>query len=651
MQYGEIAVEKVLGLEMEDDEFARFWTRFDTTGDGRVDYAEFNNRLGSLIHPPAGQLLMNRPETPRIKDWQKKRLSSAIKAKMQNLEKAFKEIDTDGSGAISHPEFIQALRKLGLTKIGNEESYQMMRKHKSKDDESEDMTWEQFKKTMQDYLRLPDLPTDETDPSTGAPSMKMSDAEKILAEKLYGKFTHVQRAFRMFDEDKSGSLDHEEFRMALRAMGVTLSERDFQTLVMQYDKSGDGSISYDEFNARVGPLIHPEAVNRNTLFNAMEAHAGAQSGLHYDPSAKLGLNARDADGNPLSQSARARLIAPRLGITEGEAVIARELNGRFSEVQKAFRTFDADKSGALSPAEFSRALESMGVRLSHHALMTMLEKYDTSGDGVISYDEFNMHVGPLLAKSAANDELLGFTEERADEAAASASASASASARVSSRRPESGRLSARPISAAGKGIVAPASGAEAKPVVPSLTLRSAEPPSPMRVSARGDVSVARSRPSSAMSSGRRSMPGKGGAVYNRKSGFVPTVKHVPSSLGGLRAPEVLASARTGETASLTSIDIGATEDKMRRILGRSWDKVYGEIRAQQKREAGNVISTHRFRDAMAERGVPLTSKEVRALAKRYSTPSSTNSIGSARELDYEALMRSAFGDREASAPE
>ena len=96
-----------------------------------------------------------------------------------------------------------------------------------------------------------------------------------------------------------------------------------------------------------------------------------------------------------------------------------------------------------------------------------------------------------------------------------------------------------------------------------------------------------------------------------------------------------------DATSVGSVDVTETENKMRRILGRSWVNVYKDIRKQQEREASSVISTHRFRDAMAARGVPLTSTEVRALARRYSA-ATPDPDSDGRDLDYAQLMRTTF---------
>jgi len=65
------AVER-MGMNMSGEEFRKLWRRFDSSGDGSISYAEFNNQLGAMISPPCMGLQMNRPETPKMKDWQKK---------------------------------------------------------------------------------------------------------------------------------------------------------------------------------------------------------------------------------------------------------------------------------------------------------------------------------------------------------------------------------------------------------------------------------------------------------------------------------------------------------------------------------------------------------------------------------------------------
>jgi len=84
---------------------------------------------------------------------------------------------------------------------------------------------------------------------------------------------------------------------------------------------------------------------------------------------------------------------------------------------------------------------------------------------------------------------------------------------------------------------------------------------------------------------------------------------------------------------------------MRRVLGKSWVNVYRQVKQDQGGGAPDArLSGDAFRDMMAERGVPLTSKEVRALGIKYST-------GDVRDgtIDAEKLLTSTFQGRTGSA--
>jgi Ca2+-binding EF-hand superfamily protein len=97
-----------------------------------------------------------------------------------------------------------------------------------------------------------------------------------------------------------------------------------------------------------------------------------------------------------------------------------------------------------------------------------------------------------------------------------------------------------------------------------------------------------------------------------------------SSAGGPR----LQRAPSIATADM---DLSNTENKMRRVLGRSWVNVYKDVK---KSSGTTAVSGETFRDVMAEKGVPLTSKEVRAIALRYGAGSG--------EVDVEKVMNGTF---------
>jgi Ca2+-binding EF-hand superfamily protein len=280
-----------MGVELTTSEYKKLWKRFDADGGGSIDYAEFNNKIGVLIHPKT-DMILKRPETPKLKEWQKRSFARGLKKKVKDIESAFKAVDTDNSGYISAQEFYQLLKKLGMGKMNAEDMAYMMQRHRKPDNDTGEMSYEEFTECIHEYMKIP---SDVDNYEDGLKPMPLVEAEKIMAEKLFNKFDRVTKAFRLYDEDKSGELSYDEFRNMIKSMNVGLTNDHVVALIKRYDPDGDGSISYDEFCKMVGPLIHPDAVNTSKSFTTMMEVSGAQDGLVHDPNKKNRHKAKEDD--------------------------------------------------------------------------------------------------------------------------------------------------------------------------------------------------------------------------------------------------------------------------------------------------------------------------------------------------------------------
>ena len=76
-----------------------------------------------------------------------------------------------------------------------------------------------------------------------------------LGEQLALSSGSVRKAFQRFDSDRSGSLDHEEFRKVLRVFNIEMDDPNFREIMHAFDPSGDGEIDYSEFMAQFGEAI------------------------------------------------------------------------------------------------------------------------------------------------------------------------------------------------------------------------------------------------------------------------------------------------------------------------------------------------------------------------------------------------------------
>ncbi|KVH88640.1 probable calcium-binding protein CML15 [Cynara cardunculus var. scolymus] len=68
------------------------------------------------------------------------------------------------------------------------------------------------------------------------------------------------------------------------------------------------------------------------------------------------------------------------------------------QLHEAFRWFDREGNGFITPAQLAKSMAKLGQPLTYRELTAMLEEADIDGDGVINFREFTR----VMAKSAAD---------------------------------------------------------------------------------------------------------------------------------------------------------------------------------------------------------------------------------------------------------
>ncbi|GMN25468.1 hypothetical protein TIFTF001_000948 [Ficus carica] len=58
------------------------------------------------------------------------------------------------------------------------------------------------------------------------------------------------------------------------------------------------------------------------------------------------------------------------------------------ELREAFKVFDKDQDGYISPTELRHVMINLGERLKDEELEQMIREADLDGDGLINYEEF-----------------------------------------------------------------------------------------------------------------------------------------------------------------------------------------------------------------------------------------------------------------------
>ncbi len=76
------------------------------------------------------------------------------------------------------------------------------------------------------------------------------------------------------------------------------------------------------------------------------------------------------------------------------------------EIREAFDAFDKDKSGKLTLKEFQDGIMSMGVVVGDDESETEFKKRDTSGDGLLTYEEFAAYLLDLFTSGSSKSDVL-----------------------------------------------------------------------------------------------------------------------------------------------------------------------------------------------------------------------------------------------------
>merc|ERR1711933_367121 len=74
---------------------------------------------------------------------------------------------------------------------------------------------------------------------------------KETQDHLDPEHDELRHAFRLVDADGSGELNKDELRKALAMVGKRYTDKEFDELFSDHDRSGDGSIDFEEFKAIV----------------------------------------------------------------------------------------------------------------------------------------------------------------------------------------------------------------------------------------------------------------------------------------------------------------------------------------------------------------------------------------------------------------
>ncbi|KAF4690969.1 hypothetical protein FOZ60_016445 [Perkinsus olseni] len=140
---------------------------------------------------------------------------SLTQDQLEEVREAFALFDSDNSGCIDAREMKAAMRALGLEDVTKDMVARMLAevgKHPS-----QTVTLDEFCDMM-------------------APMMASKDSRE-----------EIMKIFKLFDEDNIGKITFRSLKRVSTELGENIPDDELMEMIEEADRSGDGSISFDEF--------------------------------------------------------------------------------------------------------------------------------------------------------------------------------------------------------------------------------------------------------------------------------------------------------------------------------------------------------------------------------------------------------------------
>jgi Ca2+-binding EF-hand superfamily protein len=371
-------------IDLHESQFKELMEQIDEDRDGEVSYAEFMKFFGKgqaedrVLHTVVHNVTLKQAQT-MLTDKIAEKYGLGPEGPAQ-IKKTLSYFDTGKTGFVTVDDFKSAMIEFSRLEFEPELMTEMLRPFNS----NGKINYGQFvqkglgdagstgfdvgtrKYTRQGSEDKPQSPPMDA-PANPAPQADTAGAAKMLqliAEKVEAKSRNIAVTFRNFDEDKSGSVDYDEFRKGLMHLGVEMTDSDFAKLLAVVDNDKSGCINYQEF------VEDLKQVDEQT------------GGFMGDPQAQKKQARVSIEPAPIVQAAPGRSSRSIL------QQIADKVEQKSKNIRVVFRNFDEDKSGSVDYQEFRKGLEHIGIILTDVDFQTLLNVVDNDNSGTIDYNEF-----------------------------------------------------------------------------------------------------------------------------------------------------------------------------------------------------------------------------------------------------------------------
>ena len=176
------------------------------------------------------------------------------------FEAIYKVFDTDGDGDVSYKEFMDQVKNIVEPGDADESglSNVLINKDSAAKQKAGNLGVSQFKT------------------QAGGRTHNSEEGLKFLQTKLREQTESVRKAFRILDNDQTGSVDATDLRRVLDNYCYKMNDEEFGKLMSTIDENQDGQVSYEEFMNKIGGEISFEAPGRTRALANRRASGGRE---------------------------------------------------------------------------------------------------------------------------------------------------------------------------------------------------------------------------------------------------------------------------------------------------------------------------------------------------------------------------------------
>ena len=269
-----------------------------------------------------------------------------------------------------------------------------------------------LRKTRREMAKLKALQDAATAgaPSAAETKIVASDEEvkhhfAVLKRLMETRFSEMRRAFRLIDEDASGTCDRGELKFMLNAMfNLTIPDHVLDRLIDLADFDGDGTINFAEF-CRL--MTAEDVLNMKKTLVADTSAWGAkapETSLTVDYGDLAAQNRKMAAGGYEGGEVHAKLRRTGPGIAalrKAHQTLKKAILARYDSVKAAFQEIDKDGSGTLRRGELKAFMRQLSKSIPDRVMSGLIDFCDSDGDAKsLSIEEFcGVSHSPALSTS------------------------------------------------------------------------------------------------------------------------------------------------------------------------------------------------------------------------------------------------------------